>query len=141
VVRHNDYYDCSIVVAGFFEFDELTSTTDGRGAYWSGDYWTTAMGTDPNSLRAMSPIHNLDKVKVPLLIIHGKADRRTPLAGAKKYVKALKKTDIDFKHYFYSNEGHGLYFDDNSKDQYEKMQTFLNQCDARQSLNPKVAMR
>ena len=81
------------------------------------------------------------KVKVPLLIIHGKADRRTPLAGAKKYVKALKKTDIDFKHYFYKNEGHGLYFDDNSKDQYEKMQTFLNQCDARQPLNPKVAMR
>jgi dipeptidyl aminopeptidase/acylaminoacyl peptidase len=141
VVRHNDYYDCSIIVAGFFEFDELTSTTDGRGGYWSGDYWATAMGTEPNSLRAMSPIHNLDKVKVPLLIIHGKADRRTPLAGAKKYVKALKKTDIDFKHYFYKNEGHGLYFDDNSKDQYEKMQTFLNQCDARQPLNPKVAMR
>jgi dipeptidyl aminopeptidase/acylaminoacyl peptidase len=141
VVRHNDYYDCSIIVAGFFEFDELTSTTDGRGGYWSGDYWATAMGTEPNSLRAMSPIHNLDKVKVPLLIIHGKADRRTPLAGAKKYVKALKKTDIDFKHHFYKNEGHGLYFDDNAQDQYEKMQTFLNQCDARQPLNPKVAMR
>ena len=141
VVRHNDYYDCSIIVAGFFEFDELTSTTDGRGGYWSGDYWATAMGTEPNSLRAMSPIHNLDKVKVPLLIIHGKADRRTPLAGAKKYVKALKKTDIDFKHYFYKNEGHGLYFDDNEQDQYEKIQTFLSQCDAREPLNPKVAMR
>jgi dipeptidyl aminopeptidase/acylaminoacyl peptidase len=141
VVRHNDYYDCSIIVAGFFEFDELTSTTDGRGGYWSGDYWATAMGTEPNRLRAMSPIHNLDKVKVPLLIIHGKADRRTPLAGAKKYVKALKKTDIDFKHHFYKNEGHGLYFDDNAQDQYEKMQTFLNQCDAREPLNPKVAMR
>ena len=141
VVRHNDYYDCSVIIAGFFEFDELTSTTDGRRGYWSGDYWATAMGTDPVELRSQSPIHNLDEVKVPLLIIHGKADRRTPLAGAKKYVKALKKTDIDFKHHFYKNEGHGLYFDDNAQDQYEKMQTFLNQCDARQPLNPKVAMR
>ena len=141
VVRHNDYYDCSVINAGFFEFDELTSTTDGRRGYWSGDYWATAMGTDPVELRSQSPIHNLDEVKVPLLIIHGKADRRTPLAGAKKYVKALKKTDIDFKHHFYKNEGHGLYFDDNAQDQYEKMQTFLNQCDARQPLNPKLAAR
>ena len=141
VVRHNDYYDCSVIVAGFFEFDELKSTWDGRRGFSTKDFTDTAMGTEANSLRAMSPIHNLDKVKVPLLIIHGKADRRTPLAGAKKYVKALKKTDIDFKHHFYKNEGHGLYFDDNAKDQLEKMQTFLNQCDARQSLNPQVALR
>ncbi len=141
VVRHNDYYDCSVIMAGFFEFGELTSTTDGRRGYWSGDYWATAMGTDPVELRSQSPIHNLDKVKVPLLILHGKADRRTPLAGAKKYVKALKKTDIDFKHHFYTNEGHGLYFDDNRQDQYEKVQEFLTNCDARQPLNLKLAAR
>ena len=141
VVRHNDYYDCSVIVAGFFEFDELKSTWDGRRGALTGDYTDTAMGTDPVELKSQSPIHNLDKVNVPLLIIHGKADRRTPLAGAKKYVKALKKTDIDFKHHFYKNEGHGLYFDDNAKDQLEKMQTFLNQCDARQPLNPEVALR
>jgi dipeptidyl aminopeptidase/acylaminoacyl peptidase len=141
VVRHNDYYDCSVIIAGFFEFDELTSTWDGRRGFNTQDFTDTVMGTKADRLRAMSPIHNLDKVKVPLLIIHGKADRRTPLAGAKKYVKALKKTDIDFKHHFYTNEGHGLYFDDNAQDQYEKMQTFLNQCDARQPLNPKLAAR
>jgi dipeptidyl aminopeptidase/acylaminoacyl peptidase len=141
VVRHNDYYDCSVIMAGFFEFDELKSTWDGRRGAFTGDYTDTAMGTESATLRAMSPIHNLDKVKVPLLILHGKADRRTPLAGAKKYVKALKKTDIDFRHHFYKNEGHGLYFDDNEQDQYEKIQTFLSQCDAREPLNPKVAMR
>ncbi|MCS5594828.1 MAG: prolyl oligopeptidase family serine peptidase [Porticoccaceae bacterium] len=135
IVRHNDYYDCSVIVAGFFEFDELTATWDGRRGFNTNDFTNTTMGTDAARLRAMSPIHNLDKVKVPILIIHGKADRRTPLAGAKKYVKALKKTNIDFKHHFYSNEGHGLYFDDNSLDQYEKINTFLNQCDARPPLN------
>jgi dipeptidyl aminopeptidase/acylaminoacyl peptidase len=141
VVRHNDYYDCSVIMAGFFEFDELKSTWDGRRGAFTGDYTDTAMGTDSETLRAMSPIHNLDKVKVPLLILHGKADRRTPLAGAKKYVKALKKTDIDFKHHFYTNEGHGLYFDDNRQDQYEKVQEFLTKCDARQPLNLKLAAR
>lgn len=135
VVRHNDYYDCSVIIAGFFDFEELKSTWDGRRGAFTGDYTDTVMGTVSDQLTAMAPIHNLDKVKVPLLIIHGKADRRTPLAGAKKYVKALKKTDIDFDHYFYANEGHGLYFDDNSLDQYEKIEKFLSKCDARTPLN------
>jgi len=135
VVRHNDFYDCSVIMAGFFEFDELRNTWDGRGGFGTKDYTDTAMGTNSDSLRAMSPIHNLDKVKVPLLVIHGKSDVRTPLAGAKKYVKALKKTDIDFKHHFYAKEGHGLYFDDNMLDQQEKIQRFLNKCDARTPLN------
>lgn len=130
IARHNDYYDCSVIIAGFFEFDELRSTWDGRGGFSTKDFTNTAMGTGAAALRAMSPIHNLDKVKVPLLVIHGKADKRTPLAGAKKYVKALKKTDIDFKHYFYAKEGHGLYFDDNKLDQYEKINKFLSRCDA-----------
>ena len=135
VVRHNDYYDCSVIMAGFFEFDELRNTWDGRGGFNTKDYTDTAMGTNTDSLRATSPIHNLDKVKVPLLVIHGKSDKRTPLAGAKKYVKALKKTDIDFKHHFYAKEGHGLYFDDNMLDQQEKILKFLNKCDARTPLN------
>ncbi len=135
VVRHNDYYDCSVIIAGFFDFEELKSTWDGRRGAFTSDYTDTVMGTVSEQLTAMAPIHNLDKVKVPLLIIHGKADRRTPLAGAKKYVKALKKTDIDFDHYFYANEGHGLYFDDNSLDQYEKIEDFLTKCDARPPLN------
>ena len=63
VVRHNDYYDCSVIMAGFFEFDELKETWDGRRGAFTSDYTSTAMGTDPVALRSMSPIHNLDKVK------------------------------------------------------------------------------
>jgi uncharacterized protein (DUF1786 family) len=63
------------------------------------------------------------------------------LQEQKKYVKALKKTDIDFKHYFYTDEGHGMYFDDNRQDQFEKVQTFLTKCDARAPLNPALASR
>ena len=70
------------------------------------DYTDTAMGTDKEKLKEMSPIHNVEKIKVPMLITHGKADRRTPLAGAKKFVSALEKTDVDFEHFFYGKEDH-----------------------------------
>ena len=135
VIRHNDFYDCSVVMAGFFEFDELTSTWDGRRGYMTSDYTDTAMGTDKEKLKEMSPIHNVEKIKVPMLITHGKADRRTPLAGAKKFVSALEKTDVDFEHFFYGKEGHGLYFDKNSMDQFQKIEEFLTKCDKRKPLN------
>ena len=135
MVRHNDYYDCSVIIAGVFDMERQIDTWDARRSYNIDDYTDTSMGSDSALLRASSPIRNLDKIKAPLLIIHGKADRRTPFSGAKKFVAALKKTDIDYTHYFYANEGHGLYFDDNSLDQYKQIHSFLNQCDSRTSLN------
>ena len=139
MVRHNDYYDCSVIIAGFFDFNHLKTKWDGRGRAGLSDYTNTAMGTDPVKLREQSPIHNLDKIKSPIMIIHGKVDRRTPFTGAKLFVKALKKTDVDFEYHWYNHEGHGLYFNENSKDQFIKIGKFLNSCDARQSLNPAVA--
>ena len=141
MVRHNDYYDCSVIIAGFFEFDQLKTTWDGRGMAGTSDYVNTAMGTDPVELRAQSPIHNLDKIKSPIMVIHGKVDLRTPFDGAKRFVAALKKTDVDFEYHWYNHEGHGLYFNKNSSDQFKKVNRFLNSCDARPPLNPKVASR
>ena len=141
MVRHNDYYDCSVIIAGFFEFNQLKTKWDGRGRAGTSDYVDTAMGTDPDELTAQSPIHNLDKIKSPIMIIHGKVDRRTPFDGAKRFVAALEKTDVDFEYHWYDHEGHGLYFTKNSGDQFKKVNRFLNSCDSRPPLNPKVASR
>ena len=141
MVRHNDYYDCSVIIAGVFDMEHQIKNWDYGRAYNSKDYEITAMGDNVEQLRSQSPLWNIDKIRSPLLIIHGKADRRTPYSGAKEFVKALKKSDVDYTSYFYDFEGHGLYFEDNNLDQYEKVNKFLGRCDARAPLNPKVASR
>lgn len=130
VVRHNDYYDCSIIDAGFFEFEELKDTWDGRRGFYTDAYTNTAMGTDTEELISQSPIHNLNRVQVPMIVSHGKVDYRTPVAGARKFHAALKKTDIDFEYYEYSREGHGLYWPKNRYKHYGRVQKFLDRCDA-----------
>ncbi len=130
VVRHNDYYDCSIIDAGFFEFEELKKTWDGRNGYFTAAYTDAAMGTNPEKLREMSPIHHVDKIKVPLLVSHGIIDRRTPVAGARKFRDALEKADVDFEYHEYAREAHGLYNKENRLVHYKKVQTFLDRCDA-----------
>ncbi len=49
-------------------------------------------------LDAVSPIDEVEKVNVPILIVHGTVDQRTPPINAKKYVKALEKHGKDFKY-------------------------------------------
>ena len=130
VVRHNDYYDCSIIDAGFFNFEELKDTWDGRDGFTTDAFTDNAMGTNRQRLKAMSPLYNIDRMKAPMLITHGKVDRRTPIAGAKQFIKALEKTDLDFEYYAYAKEGHGLWFVPNRLDRYAKVQKFLQRCDA-----------
>lgn len=130
VARHNDYYDCSIIDAGFFNFEELKDTWDGRDGFTTDAFTDNAMGTNRQRLKAMSPLYNIDRMKAPMLITHGKVDRRTPIAGAKQFIKALEKTDLDFEYYAYAKEGHGLWFVPNRLDRYAKVQKFLRRCDA-----------
>lgn len=47
---------------------------------------------------SINPIDEVDKVNVPMFIVHGTADQRVPPKHAKKYVSAMKKAGKDFKY-------------------------------------------
>ncbi|MEQ3695791.1 MAG: prolyl oligopeptidase family serine peptidase [Pseudomonadales bacterium] len=130
IVRHNDYYDCSVIIAGVFDLAQQLETWDAGSGFNTGGYENKAIGSDPEFLRTNSPIHNLDKINVPFMIVHGREDTRTPMVGAETMIEALEQTDLDYEYYFYDKEGHGLYFKENRLDQYEKVQAFLQRCDA-----------
>lgn len=49
-------------------------------------------------LDAVSPIDEVEKVNVPILIVHGTVDQRTPPVNARKYVRALEKYGKNFKY-------------------------------------------
>ncbi len=48
-------------------------------------------------LDSISPIKEIEKVNIPMLIIHGDVDQRTPPRAARTYMKALKKYNKDHK--------------------------------------------
>ena len=131
LVRHSDYYDCSVIIAGVFDLEQQIDTWDAGKGFNTAGYEKSAIGSDPEFLRANSIIHNLDRVKAPMLIVHGREDTRTPMVGAETMVTALKKTKLKYEYHFYDREGHGLYFKPNRMDQYKKVQKFLKRCDAK----------
>ena len=83
------------------------------------------VGDDSSILQSISPIRHLDKIKAPILLLHGKKDERTPYKGAKDMVAAVKKTDIDFEYKYYDKEGHGNRKMENRIDEWQRIGAFL----------------
>ena len=64
--------------------------------------------TDREFLRSISPIHKIDKVKCPLLVVHGVTDPRVPIEEAEQVVEALEKKERPVESLFFDDEGHGI---------------------------------
>jgi dipeptidyl aminopeptidase/acylaminoacyl peptidase len=74
----------------------------------------------------ISPIHHVDKIKCPMMVIHGANDPRVPVEEAEQIVAALKKRGIPVEYLRYEDEGHGLVKLKNRLDAYPKMAAFLD---------------
>jgi dipeptidyl aminopeptidase/acylaminoacyl peptidase len=46
---------------------------------------------------SLSPIKEVAKVNVPMLIVHGDVDQRTPPRAARTYIEALQENGKNFK--------------------------------------------
>jgi acylaminoacyl-peptidase len=125
LVRHADFYDCGVVIAGFFDIEALKRDSDIGERFSGRAYMQEVVGDDSATLRSISPIRHLDKIKSPMLLLHGKKDERTPYKGAKEMVAAVKKTDIDFEYKYYDKEGHGNRKLENRVDEWQRIGAFL----------------
>ena len=59
-------------------------------------------------LRRLSPIHKLDRVVAPTLVIHGANDTNVPVEEADQVVDNLKKRNIPVEYLLFPDEGHGI---------------------------------
>ncbi|MCJ8345908.1 prolyl oligopeptidase family serine peptidase, partial [bacterium] len=57
--------------------------------------------SDEEFLISISPIHKMDRVITPLLVVHGATDPRVPLDEAQQVVDALKARDQVVEHLFF----------------------------------------
>jgi dipeptidyl aminopeptidase/acylaminoacyl peptidase len=80
---------------------------------------------------SISPIKEVEKVNVPLLLIHGDVDQRVPPAHAKKYRKLLDKYNKNYKYLELEGADHfsSTLFFNHQIQLYESMIDFLaNDC-------------
>lgn len=83
------------------------------------------LDTHRDLLYALSPINHAEKIKAPLLVIHGANDPRVPLSEAKQIVEKLTALHREADLLVYQDEGHGLSKLKNRLDAYPKVIKFI----------------
>lgn len=63
--------------------------------------------TQSEMLKKLSPIHKVDKVKTPTIVLHGANDTNVPVIEAEQVVDNLKKRNIPVEYILFPDEGHG----------------------------------
>ncbi|HEX8694529.1 MAG TPA: S9 family peptidase [Longimicrobium sp.] len=77
--------------------------------------WMAAISTveygDPSTeadlLRRLSPIHRVDRVTAPTLVLHGANDTNVPVVEAEQVVESLKRRGVPVEYVLFPDEGHG----------------------------------
>lgn len=64
--------------------------------------------TEAEMLRALSPIHKVDRVKAPTIVLHGANDTNVPVVEAEQVVDSLRKRGVPVEYVLFPDEGHGF---------------------------------
>jgi dipeptidyl aminopeptidase/acylaminoacyl peptidase len=75
--------------------------------------------------RRGSPVYRAERIEAPLLILHGRKDRRVVPLMTERMVEAL---EIEGKHHevhWYDDEGHGWEKRENKRDAFNRIRSFL----------------
>ncbi len=92
-----ELYKCAAAIAGVADLKQMLSFEKGRTGFSSPTiaYWRRAMGVDEKNtaderLEAASPALHADKVRAPVLLIHGRDDTVVPIMQSRLMETALR---------------------------------------------------
>jgi dipeptidyl aminopeptidase/acylaminoacyl peptidase len=63
--------------------------------------------TEADLLRKLSPIHRLDRLRTPTIVLHGANDTNVPVIEAEQVVENLKRRNVPVEYVLFPDEGHG----------------------------------
>ena len=129
VVKEPDLYQCSIPDAGVYEIRlQWTKADSFKTNRKAGERYIQWMlgDNDPETVKAASPAHHLDKVKAALFLVHGSEDVRVPIANAYFVEEQLKALGKPYEK-LYKKDGHGFQKIKYRVELYDRMLKFLDE--------------
>lgn len=126
VVREPELYRCAVGHAGAYDLELMHSTGDIRYSRMGRSYLEEVVGTDRSLLRMRSPVHNADRIQVPVLLVHGTDDSRVDYKHAAQMRRALEKHDKPYEFIAVRGESHGIDDEQSRAEAYASILTFLD---------------
>ncbi len=126
-VREPDLYACAIGHAGIYDLKLMFETGDIPTWRVGRAYLERVLGGDEELLRERSPVHNAERIKAAVMLVHGKDDERADYKQAERMKEALQAADKPFVWRALGNEGHGIYDEKTREEVYTEILGFLDE--------------
>jgi dipeptidyl aminopeptidase/acylaminoacyl peptidase len=124
ITTYPDLWAAAIDVVGIANWVTfLENTGIWRRAHREKEYGS--LEHDRDFLKTISPIHKIDEIQCPLLVVHGANDPRVPVTEADQIVENLQKRGHPVEYLRYEDEGHKIAKLQNRIDSFTKMGDFL----------------
>jgi dipeptidyl aminopeptidase/acylaminoacyl peptidase len=125
VVHYPDLFAAAIELYGVVDRDLFVQRTNPNSAI----RWMMKMGGSPAEkpevYKRANVLLQVDKVKTPLLVMHGEDDPQVPPANSAEFVKALRDHNKTVFYFTYPKELHGFAQPADRLDAWQKQLAFL----------------
>jgi acylaminoacyl-peptidase len=107
VVKTPDRYKCAIGYVGVYDLNTMHKVGDVSRSKAGQKYLDDALGTDPADRAARSSTPHVDRIKVPVFLVHGMQDDRAHYQHYVEMRDALKARNHRFETLLVPRAGHG----------------------------------
>jgi dipeptidyl aminopeptidase/acylaminoacyl peptidase len=128
-----DRYRCAVSVAGLSDlpaFIQLRITQTGGADSGTVDFWRASIGDrdqDREAIRAVSPALLADRVRIPVLLMHGTNDTVVPIDQSRRMERALRAAGKDVRFVELRGDDHWLSDPATRIQMLQELDTFLGQ--------------
>ena len=121
---HTDRFNAIVSHAGLWALDQMFGTTD-HPMFWRPQFGDPL--TQPQMYEANSPNRHIERIRTPMLVIHGNKDYRVPLSEALRLWWDLSRNGLVAKFLYFPDENHWILTPGNARIWYETVFAFLAQ--------------
>jgi len=125
-----DLYRCAISISGITDLQRYLryKNSDRNAPDEEYDYWAQIIGDrreDADIIAAVSPIELVDRVQIPILLMHGTEDDNVPFRQSRDMHRALEAAGKDVRFVEIEGAGHSYWDEDDETLALEEIATFL----------------
>ncbi|HVP33246.1 MAG TPA: S9 family peptidase [Steroidobacteraceae bacterium] len=124
VEKEPELYRCAVSIAGVSDMSQMA--IDDERFYGGKDSAGDAMGTDPARLRAESPLAHVDRIRVPVLLVHGEDDYTVLADQSRAMDRALSRQGVPHELVLIRHGEHSLQRPEMRLTLYRKVTEFLH---------------
>lgn len=123
IAGHTDRFKAIVSHASLWQLDGFSGTTD-YPPVWESEFGTPL--AQPERYQLNSPHLHADKIRTPMLVIHGDKDYRVPIGEGLRLWRDLLLHEVDAKFLYFPDENHWILSPGNAQVWYQTIFAFLD---------------